>query len=275
MSLDRRTVTYRELVNLMPTTDELLSEEIDGRVYLYKREPRCRVCMAPEDLRQNIDTLLLFPKTYRETLSMSWSLQEHYRDKFIEKFIDDKGPQDTVPVGEELQSLKDKALQIWEKKRKITYSSIRVHQKRHLPFDKLAIREIVERRALEQGKSILNGTGRLLTSEAFYETIAQKAFTRLVEGEAVPSLLEGMRAVQLLHNLEREADASLSMTEVLAELNMILGAVREVCSDEQMEKIVTRIDQLKNSELAYVEDEDILDAELVMDEEGDEEWSLP
>ncbi len=68
--LDRRTKSYKDLIGMVPATDDLFSEEIDGERYLYVREPRCKVCKAPEHIRDLIDTLLLFPKTYEETLRL-------------------------------------------------------------------------------------------------------------------------------------------------------------------------------------------------------------
>ena len=63
--MDRRTREYNELVKMTPTTQELLSEEIDGEIYLYKSSPNCKICTTSDDLKNIIDSLLLFHKTYK------------------------------------------------------------------------------------------------------------------------------------------------------------------------------------------------------------------
>ena len=53
--MDRRTKEYKELVSMTPTTQELLSEEIDGELFLYKSSPLCKVCNTSDDLKNIID----------------------------------------------------------------------------------------------------------------------------------------------------------------------------------------------------------------------------
>ena len=115
--MDRRTREYKDLVKMTPTTAELLSEEIDGEVFLYKYSPLCKICNSSDELKSVIDSLLLFPKTYKEVLSL-------------------------------VQPLQDK-LGI-EGNDRINYENIRNHQKNHLPFEKKLVRDIVERRAREK-----------------------------------------------------------------------------------------------------------------------------
>lgn len=210
--MDRRQKSYRDLVKLTPPTSDILSEEIDGEIYSYRRESRCKVCSADEDIRTLIDTLLLYPKSYREVL------------RLVTPLLDAK----------EL-SPKDRP----------TYASIRVHQQRHLPFEKLAVREIVERRAKERGRDILNGTQRLLTAEAFYETIVQKSWDRLVQNNVQPTLYEGMTAMKVLHGLEKEAASSVDMNKVLVQLNVVLEVIRQEVSTDVWQKITQRLEEVE------------------------------
>ena len=76
MTMDRRTKEYKELVKMTPTTEELLSEEIDGELFLYKSSPLCKVCNVSDDLKNIIDSLLLFPKSYKEVLKAIQPLQD-------------------------------------------------------------------------------------------------------------------------------------------------------------------------------------------------------
>jgi hypothetical protein len=212
-NIDRRRRDYRDLLNITPPAEELLADEIDGKLYAYKREWRCKVCRADPDVAKMIDTLLLYPKTYRETLEL------------VVPLMDAKG----IPT-----------------EQRPSYMSIRTHQKRHLPFDKLAIREVVERRARERGRDVLDGKQRILTAEAFYEVVAQKGWERLVSGDLQPGLFETMMAVGKLDSLERDSEGSLSLQSLLSQLNAVLAAVREVVPPEMWAQIVTRIERVKN-----------------------------
>ncbi len=236
--MDRRSKSYKDLISLTPPTDELLSEEIDGVVYSYRRESRCKVCSADEDVRKLIDTLLLYPKSYRETL------------RLVTPLLDAK----------EMSS-----------KERPTYASIRVHQQRHLPFEQLAVREIVERRAKERGRDILNGTQRLLTAEAFYETVAQKAWTRLVNGNIEPTLFEGMSAMKVLHGLEKEAASAVDMNKVLVQLNIVLEVIRQEVTSEVWDKITFKLEQAeKNLDAPF----ELLAGDGVREtEDGSYDWS--
>lgn len=226
--IDRRSKTYKDLAKIAPSTRDLLGETIDGEHFQYKREPRCKVCTSPEDVKDLIDTLLVFPKTYQETLEMATPL------------MDAKG---------------------LDPKKRPSYSSIRSHQKNHLPFDKLAVREIVERRAQERGKKILNGKGRLLTAEAFYEVTVQKTWDDLTAGRLKPSLQEGMIALNHLQALEREAEGGVSLIGMMAQLNVIIGAVREVVPPSMWIEIQQRIEQAEARQISSTMDVIELDSQ--------------
>jgi len=121
-----------------------------------------------------------------------------------------------------------------------------------LPFDRVAVREIVERRAKDKGLSILDGAERLLTAESFFEVIVQKTWDRLVNGGLVPSLAEGMGAMKVLHALEQEADSSSDMNRVLVQLNVVLEVIRQESSPEVWQRIVKRLEDV-DSEKPRVE----------------------
>ena len=193
--MDRRTREYNELVKMTPTTQELLSEEIDGEIYLYKSSPNCKICTTSDDLKNIIDSLLLFPKTYKEVL------------KAIEPIQDKLGI---------------------EGSERINYENIRNHQKRHLPFEKLMVREIVEKRAAEKNRSILDAGERLLTAEAFYEVIVAKGFEGIAQGYDKPTLTQTMYAMDMLTKLEKEGRDDYRPEELVNQLDMILTAIREV-----------------------------------------------
>lgn len=200
-----------------PSVEELLTEEIDGQKYTYRYVPQCRVCTSPDVLRDLVDALLVAPKTYKETLRLIAPLQQKFG-----------------------LTEQDKTL--------ITYDSVRTHQKNHMPMDKLAIRELVERKALEKGLDIINGSQNLLDNQMILELVIQKGWDGLVEGSLAPDLRGLMDAIKLQRDFEKETDSEVSHQEVLAKLNLLIMAVKEVVSPEEMQKISERIQQLQESQ---------------------------
>jgi len=240
--MDRRTREYNELVKMTPTTQELLSEEIDGEIYLYKSSPNCKICTTSDDLKNIIDSLLLFPKTYKEVL------------KAIEPIQDKLGI---------------------EGSERINYENIRNHQKRHLPFEKLMVREIVEKRAAEKNRSILDAGERLLTAEAFYEVIVAKGFEGIAQGYDKPTLTQTMYAMDMLTKLEKEGRDDYRPEELVNQLDMILTAIREVLPADMKEVLFNKIEELQlgtapKKKARRLPEAEIIDADYV-DEDLEED----
>lgn len=213
-NLDRRTRASQDLLGMTPSSEELLTEEIDGQLYSYKREWRCMVCSAPDDVRKLIDTLLVYPKGYTETLEL------------VTPLLEARG----VP----------------EHKRP-SWKSIRNHQKRHLPFDKLAVREIAERRASERGIAILQGKDRLLTAEAVLELIVQRGWESLVNRTQIPKVAEVITAATKLRDLETEAAGSITIEELMMQTQLLIKAVRENVPPDMWDNIVADIRRAKEA----------------------------
>lgn len=238
--MDRRTREFNDLVKMTPTTQELLSEEIDGELFLYKSSPLCKICTTSDDLKNIIDSLLLFPKTYKEVLQA------------IEPLQDKLGI-----VGDD----------------RINYANIRNHQKRHLPFEKALVRDIVEKRARQKNRSILDTGERLLTAEAFYEVIVAKGWEGIAQGYEKPTLTQTMAAMDMLQKLEKESQDDYRPEELINQLDMILNAIREVLPADMKEALFLKIEEyqlgqavkrpkkLKAGELEEA-DEGYIDADL-------------
>jgi len=213
--MDRRTREYKDLVKMTPTTEELLGEEIDGELFLYKRSSQCKICTTSDDLKNIIDTLLLFPKSYKEVLNA-------------------------------IQPLQDK-LGI-EGKDRINYENIRNHQKNHLPFEKRAVRDVVERRAREKNISILDANERLLTAEALYEVIVAKGFQELVSGDSVPTINQTIHAMEILRSIEKDDDKDYRPEELIRQLDVILTAIRDVLPNDMKEALFRRIEEYQQTD---------------------------
>ena len=211
--MDRRTRSFKDLASMTPTTQDLLSEEIDGELFLYKSSPHCKICTTSDELKNIIDSLLLFPKSYQEVVEAIQPLQEKLG-----------------MTGKEL----------------INYDNIRQHQKRHLPFEKLLVREVVERRAREKNRSILAAGERLLTAEAFYEVIVNKGFEELVKGYATPNLNQTMHAMDMLHKLELEGKEDYKPEDLINQLDMILRAIHETIPEEFKVHLFDKLTEYQN-----------------------------
>lgn len=213
-NLDRRYKTAKDLIGLTPSAEELLADEIDGQLYAYKKEWRCKVCMADPDLRRMIDAYLVHPYDYKETLRLVTPFME------AKEMHPDKRP---------------------------SYFSIRNHQKRHLSFDKFAVREIVERRAAETGRRIIDGQGRMLTTAAVLELVQQRGWDRLVDGQLQPDIKELIEASMKLHALEQAAAGQVDIVSVLEDLQIVLQSVRRRVPAEMWAEIASDIEQAKNN----------------------------
>jgi hypothetical protein len=236
---DHRTREYKDLVKVTPPIEELLGEEIDGELFLYEGSQTCKICTSDQDLKSLVDTLLLFPKSYADVL------------RSIEPMQNSLG---------------------LTGRNRINYENIRNHQKKHLPFDKMAVRDIVERRAGGGGKKILSSDGHLLTPEAFYEVVVIKGFEDVVSGVTRPTLTQTMLAMDMLKKLDEKTDNQYKPEVLVNQLNTIIMAIREVLPAEWREKLFDKISQLSDeadrvpSPKELAEAQDYVDEDLLYEE---------
>lgn len=219
-NVDRRYRSGRDLLGVTPRTEDLFADEIDGEIYTYEPEPQCYVCSLDADIRHLVDSMLVIPKNFKETLEL------------ITPVVEARG----VP----------------ESKRP-TYWSIRNHQKRHLDFDKRAVRQIVDRRARERGRSMIDGEKGILTAEAVLEVIAEKGFSLLANGEISPSVGETIQAVVNLDKLEKESEGAASGFVLMVQLNALIEAVKAVVPSDMWERIIEEMETIRSQEPAVLE----------------------
>ena len=238
-NLDHRTKDYKDLVKMTPKTEEVLSEKIDGEIYSYKRVPQCKVCRAPDEISGLVDTLLLFPKSYKEVL------------EFIR------------PIEERLEI---------DTKDRISYDSIRIHQKRHLPFDKIAVREVVERRAQEKNLKVLDDRN-ILTQEALYEVIVAKGFEDIIHDRVRPTMAQTMLAAEALAKLEEKQNQQFRPEALINQLNTIVTAMREVLPPDMMQAVSDKIEELQRNPSPIPGE--VIDQEELESGEEDEYIDIP
>lgn len=199
---------YRDLDSITPPTEELLSENIDGEVFLYRAIPQCKVCTSGDEIRRYVDDLLLYPKGYKEILKTIQPLEER--------------------LGVETED-------------RVSYSSIRTHYRNHLPLDKKQVREVIERKANKNNTSIIDAEGTLLTPEAFYEVVVAKGFEDIVSGAAKPTLSQTFQAMGILQKMEEKEKSGYKPEVLVNQLNIILQAIRDVLPVEWREKVFDKI----------------------------------
>src|SRR4051812_31820007 len=156
--IDRRVKTYKDIISKMPKGSNEIIETLDGEDFRYLPEPRCRVCTASDprkgaanggQVRELVDSLLLYPKNVADIHRTILPMMEH-----------------------------------WPPKTRITYKSIRTHQNKHLAWDRLAVRTMVEHWAQEKGLSVIDAAGRMiLTEEAWLEATAHLGWQRMLSGQ--------------------------------------------------------------------------------------------
>ena len=224
-----------------PALKEITPVEVGGKKYEFVSEPRCRVC-RDTGIRQLVDSLLANGYTYQDVTRAVTSLNA------------------TLP-----------------KNKQLTYASIRVHQKRHMPFEASAIREIIEKRAQEAQKNFIEGEGTILTPAAYAEVMMVKAHIQLMDEDQKVYPSEGLAAAAALHRFVSDEQGSLDAAQAVSQLGKIIDAVRAICSQDQIRQIgiildggeVPQIEQSDGDD--NYDDLDNLDGPLYSEEDEDED----
>jgi len=207
--------TFKALSKRTPSLQDLTSVKIDGEKFEYVHVTRCKVCSSPEALRKIVDTHLVMMRPYKEILSIVAPLYEKFGV---------------------------------EPKDMISYSSLTNHKTRHLPTDAIAARQIMERRAAEENKLILDGQETLITAKGIYELVASIGVKNIVEGEIEPDLKTTLYAVEKLNELEKATSSSYKPEYLLGQLSVILDAMREVLPPDMLDLVSKRI-EMKQGQL--------------------------
>lgn len=127
--------------------------------------------------------------------------------------------------------------------KKISYSSIKTHQTKHLPYMKSALRKIVESNALLYQKDMLKGEGTIITPAAFAEAMLAKGMETLQDDSTVVRPTEALRAAEMLTNLKKELvseDAKI-IAEMREQQNLLIAAIQQNTTQEQQEMILSFI----------------------------------
>ena len=122
-----------------------------------------------------------------------------------------------------LRAIEDENTRL-DKRDKLTVDSVRNHSARHFPVQNVAkatYREILERRAQENGVDFVNAVTTAITPMAFYETVMVKGYETLVDSDTKVDVSTGMIAAGRLQALIESRAGGTSMVQIIAQLDRI------------------------------------------------------
>ena len=197
------------------TAADSLDETVDSTnlAALFRQlplEPRCRVCRN-EALREKVNGLLVVGTSYATIL----------------------------------RAIEDDNSKI-DKRDRITIDSIRNHSTRHFAVQNMAratYREILERRATENGIDFVNGVATAITPMAFLETIMVKSYENLVDPDTKVDVNTGMTAAARLQALIESRASGMTMVDILVKMDKIINAIYSVVPEEMWGEIVAKLDE--------------------------------
>ena len=122
----------------------------------------------------------------------------------------------------------------------VTSDSIRRHAERHFPVQNAAratYREILERRARENGVDFINGVATAVTPMALLETIMVKGYENLVDPDTAVDVKTGMLAAcRLQEMIDSHADQA-DWASTQAEMGRIVEVVRTFIPSERWPEV--------------------------------------
>lgn len=161
----------------------------------------------------------------------------------------------------------------------ITYDVIWRHTKKHFDIDAPAreiYREILARRAAEEGKDIEHGVGSAVNALSYLETIAVRGYQDLIDENTRISYSDGAKAVVKLHELTRQDAGVQEIAEVMRKMNYVISAVLTAVPEQYHGDILAIIDGKEPPRKAVTAeaeevDDDYDPAAFAEDEDEDED----
>jgi hypothetical protein len=156
-------------------------------------EPRCRICRN-DSVRTKVNDLLATGTSYAMILRA---------------------------LGDDNTTL--------QQRDRVTIDSIRNHTNRHFPVQQAAratYRDILERRAKENGLDFIEGVATAITPLAVLETIMVKGYQTLVDELTTVSYRDAMDAALKLNEIARKEEGAIDRARMLADMGRIIEVVR-------------------------------------------------
>jgi hypothetical protein len=188
--------------------ESMESMELAARINGFHLEPRCRVCRNDE-VRKKVNDLLASGSSYAMIL----------------RALGDANA--TLNKGD-----------------RVTIDSIRNHAARHFPVQHVAratYREILERRAKENGVDFVEGVATAITPMALLETVMVKGYETLVDEQTNVSYRDGMEAALKLAEALRKEEGEYDIVHMRAEMGRIIDAVKEFIPQEKWPELQAKL----------------------------------
>ena len=105
------------------------------------------------------------------------------------------------------------------------------------PLDRATYREILERRAKENGIDFFEGVTTAITPLALLETIMVRGYQTLVDEGTTVSYRDAMDAALKLNEIARKDEGALERAQTLAEMGRIIEVVRTFIPSERWPEV--------------------------------------
>jgi hypothetical protein len=151
---------------------------------------------------------------------------------------------------------------------RVSIDSIRNHCERHFAVQNVAkasYRQILERRAQENGIDFVMGVATAITPMAFLETVMVRGYETLVDTDTKVDVNTGMIAAGRLQSLIDSRAGQSDLVRARLQFNQILDAVKAVVPQEMWDAIVNKLDESEqhsealDAETAHFDDENVYD----------------
>jgi hypothetical protein len=144
----------------------------------------------------------------------------------------------------------------------VTIDSIRNHTARHFPVQNVAkatYREILERRAKENGVDFVEGVVTAITPIAFFETVMVKSYETLVDSDTRVDVNTGIVAAGRLQSLIDSKDYTRDLLMMKVQMDQICAAVKSTVPQEMWGAIIEKLEELEQHQEALGVGKDAFD----------------
>ena len=151
-----------------------------------------------------------------------------------------------------LRALRDDNAEL-DKPDRVTIDSIRNHTARHFPVQNVAkatYREILERRAQDNGVDFAEGVATAITPLAFLETVMVKSYETLVNSDTKVDVHTGIVAAGRLQSLIDSRDYDHELLVMKVQMAQICDAVKSTVPQEMWGAIVEKVEVLEQDSQA-------------------------
>lgn len=179
-------------------------------------EPRCNICKSTA--RTKVDRLLAAQFSYT---AVAEELVENHPD-FQGKVLDS------------------------------VRKNVERHSKSHLDVKNKAIREIVERRAREQGILLETATGKITSGRALLDLVVDRATEQIINPDSKVKYADALEAVKMLEDVQRQEYLA-ELERMTRQVMAISQAVKEMVPESMLPGLISRAEDIFNNDKMAIE----------------------